>query len=75
MQYVRFSLSLRNVEDLVDELSVYVSYGETRQCWNRVHALLKFLIKLDLMIYVILNFFLQCRYLSKSCSRNQYPLI
>ena len=30
MLYVRFPLSLRNVEDLGDEPGVYASYGETR---------------------------------------------
>ena len=30
MLYVRFPLSLRNVEDLFDERGVYVSYGESR---------------------------------------------
>jgi len=28
--YMRFPPSLRNVEDLLDERGVYVSYGETR---------------------------------------------
>ena len=35
MLYVRFPLSLRNVEDLVDELSVYVSYESVRYWWHR----------------------------------------
>ena len=30
MLYVGFPPSLRNVEDLLDERGVYVSYGETR---------------------------------------------
>lgn len=35
MMYVRFSLSLRNVEDLLHERGVDVSYETIRFWWNR----------------------------------------
>src|SRR5688572_12003389 len=35
MMYVRFPLSLRNVEDLLHERGIDVSYETVRQWWNR----------------------------------------
>ena len=35
MLYVRFPLSLRNVEDLLHERGVDVSYESVRYCWHR----------------------------------------
>ncbi len=35
MLCVRFPLSQRNVEDLLHERGVDVSYGTVRYCWNR----------------------------------------
>jgi len=35
MLYVRFPLSLRNVEDLLHERGVGVSYESVRYCWDR----------------------------------------
>ena len=35
MLYVRFPLSLRNVEDLLDERGVDVNYESVRFWWNR----------------------------------------
>ena len=35
MMYVRFPLSLRNVEDLLHERGIDVSYETIRFCWNR----------------------------------------
>ena len=36
MLYVRFHLSLRNLEDLLHESGVDVSYETVRYWWNRV---------------------------------------
>jgi putative transposase len=36
MLYVRFPLSLRNLEDLLHESGVDVSYENVRYWWNRV---------------------------------------
>lgn len=36
MMYVRFSLSLRNVEDLLHEHEVEVSHETVRYWWNRI---------------------------------------
>tara|TARA_E500000178_G_scaffold136588_1_gene136534 strand:+ start:2152 stop:2349 length:198 start_codon:yes stop_codon:yes gene_type:complete len=38
MLYVRFPLSLRNLEDLLHESGVDVSYETIRYWWNRVGA-------------------------------------
>ncbi len=35
MTYVRFPLSLRNVEDLLDERGIDISHETVRFCWNR----------------------------------------
>jgi len=35
--YVRFPLSLRNVEDLLHEQGIYVSHETVRFWWNRFH--------------------------------------
>ena len=35
MLYVRFPLSLRNVEDLLHERGIDVSYETVRYCWKR----------------------------------------
>ena len=35
MMYVRFPLSLRQVEDLLHERGIDVSYETVRACWNR----------------------------------------
>src|SRR5680860_1510003 len=35
MMYVRFPLSLRNVEDLLDERGIYISHETVRFWWNR----------------------------------------
>jgi putative transposase len=35
MMYVRFPLSLRNVEDLLHERDIDVSYETVRYWWNR----------------------------------------
>ena len=35
MLYVRFSLSLRNVEDLLHERGIDVSYGSVRYWWHK----------------------------------------
>lgn len=35
MMYVRFPLSLRNVEDLLHERGIYVSHEAMRFWWNR----------------------------------------
>jgi len=35
MMYVRFPLSLRNVEDLLHERGIDVSHESVRFCWNR----------------------------------------
>lgn len=35
MMYVRFPLSLRNVEDLLFELGIDISHETVRQWWNR----------------------------------------
>ena len=35
MMYVRFSLSLRNVEDLLHERGIDISYETVRFLWNR----------------------------------------
>ena len=35
MMYVRFPLSLRNVEDLLHERGIDISHGTVRAWWNR----------------------------------------
>lgn len=35
MFYVRFPLSLRNVEDLLHERGIEISHEMVRYCWNR----------------------------------------
>ncbi len=35
MMYVRFPLSLRNVEDLLFERGIDVCHETVRMCWNR----------------------------------------
>ncbi|MEQ8707340.1 MAG: IS6 family transposase, partial [Rhodospirillales bacterium] len=35
MMYVRFPLSLRNVEDLLDERGIEISHETVRFWWNR----------------------------------------
>ena len=42
MLYVRFSLSLRNVEDFLHERGVDISYESVRYWWSRLHLELKF---------------------------------
>ena len=42
MLYVRFLLSLRNVEDLLPERGVHISHGSLRYWWNRLRPGLKF---------------------------------
>jgi putative transposase len=39
MMYVRFPLSLRNVEDLLHERGIDISYETVRFWWNRFGAL------------------------------------
>ena len=39
MMYVRFPLSLRNVEDLLFERGIDISHETVRQWWNRFDAL------------------------------------
>ena len=36
--YVKYPLSLRNVEDLLAERGIDVSHETVRQWWNRVHG-------------------------------------
>ena len=40
MLYVRFPLSLRNVEDLLDECSIEVSHETVRFWWQRFEPML-----------------------------------
>ena len=35
MLYIRFPLSLRNVEDLLDERGIEICHETGRFCWNR----------------------------------------
>jgi putative transposase len=35
MMYVKYPLSLRNVEDLLSERGIDISYETVRFCWNR----------------------------------------
>ena len=39
MMYVHFPLSLRQVEDLLDERGIDVSYETVRAWWNRVRPI------------------------------------
>ena len=40
MLYVRFPLSIRNVEDLLDERGIDVSHEKIRFWWNRFRSML-----------------------------------
>ncbi len=39
MLYVRFPLSLRQIEDLLHERGIDISYGTVRYWWNRIGPL------------------------------------
>jgi putative transposase len=47
MLYIRFPLSLRNVEDLLHERGVEISYETVRYRWNRVGSMFASEIRVD----------------------------
>jgi len=58
MMYIRFSLSLRNVEDLLHERGIDICHETVRYWWNKVDAMFAKEIRKKRMSELQLNFFL-----------------